>query len=323
MTRYLAVDIGGTQTRLELSNASGEILAYTEKDSDAYASFDDLLREFLQESGVTACIDSACFAVAGPVVAGHAQVTNLPWKLDRHQLMTQFNLRRLVLCNDFAAVGHGLGRLTDEDWLTLQAGQPVADAPRAVIGAGTGLGQAIILPQEGQWQVMATEGGHVDFAPTTALQIALLGYLQRRYDHVSYERIISGPGLVAIYQFLQSIQPEVSALSDARLDAAMISQLAHQEPSSLAAQALDLFMQIYGAQAGNLALLTIPRSGLFIAGGIAAKNRRFLKKGLFMQAFNAKGKMAKLVNTIPVYLIIQPNVGLLGARHIALQQMGE
>jgi len=319
----LTADIGGTKTLLQLSSQQDEVVLEKEYVSQQFASFDLVLADFLGQKQIQDHpVNSACFAVAGPVNGRDAYVTNLPWALNADALQEEFELQHVHLCNDFEAVGYGISCLSDDEIVTLQQGKPVDDAPRAVIGAGTGLGQALLLPEADGWRVVATEGGHTDFAPTNRLQILLLEHLMERFGQVSYERVVSGVGLVSIYEFLRAYQQydESPALRQAMIagdPAAAISQFSIDGADSLASQTLDLFIEIYGAQAGNLALGIIPRGGMYLAGGIAAKNLSHFQTGLFINAFNAKGKMKALVEDIPVRLILQPKVGLLGARLLA------
>jgi glucokinase len=327
MNLLLAVDIGGTKTWFQLSNEAGDIIAEQSYASQQYESFALLLGEFFVQQEITKqSIVSACFAVAGPVVANRAIVTNLPWKLDADDLARDFFIEHVHLCNDFEAVGHGIACLADDEIEVLQEGEPDLSTPKAVIGAGTGLGQALMFPEKDGWKVLATEGGNVDFAPTDQKQILLLEHMMQRFGHVSYERIVSGPGLVIIYDFLRGYgqRDEDPDLRQAMIDndpAAAISEFALRQGNELAIEALDLFIKIYGAQAGNLALSVIPMAGLYIAGGIAAKNIERFQEGGFLEAFRAKGKMQHLVEKIPVYVILQPKVGLMGARLLAQQSV--
>lgn len=327
MSYLLAVDIGGTKTLFQLSSEHGDIVLEQSVASEQYASFDEALSAFLANDEVnTLSIASACFAVAGPVLGRDATVTNLPWQLNADELAQKFSLGQVHLCNDFEAVGYGISCLGDDDVITLQEGNHVTGAPRAVIGAGTGLGQAFLIPQAKTWAVFATEGGHVDFAPTSKLQMLLLEHLTERFGQVSYERLVSGVGIVSIYEFLRAYLQfdESSALRQAMIagdPGAAISQFANEHDDELAKQTMDMFVDIYGSQAGNLALTVLPRSGVYIAGGIAAKNLERFQNGRFMRAFNAKGKMAELAATIPVRLILQAKVGLMGARLLAQQSL--
>ena len=325
MTALLAVDIGGTKTLFQLSSKQGDVIAEQSFASQQYETFDLVLTEFLSQDQVkNIVIEAACFAVAGPVTGKQGYVTNLPWQLDADVLANKFSINQVQLCNDFAAVGYGISCLAEDEIVTLQQGEQDLTAPMAVIGAGTGLGQALIFPENDGWKVVATEGGHVDFAPTDRKQLLLLEHMMERFGHVSYERIVSGVGLVTIYDFLRAYQQqdEDPNLRKAMIDGdpgQAISQFALEQNDPLALEALDLFIKIYGAQAGNLALSVIPRAGLYIAGGIAAKNIERFQQAGFMDAFLAKGKMQALVAKIPVHVITQPKVGLLGARLLAQQ----
>jgi glucokinase len=325
MNGILAVDIGGTKTFCQLSTAQNEVLVEREYVSQQFASFEALLGQFLSLSSVEDyTVISACFAVAGPVSDRDAMVTNLPWQFNADRLAAEFGLDHVHLCNDFEAVAMGISCLADDEIITLNQGESQARGARAVIGAGTGLGQALLLPEENGWRIVATEGGHADFAPRNDLQIALLSYLRLQFGHVSYERIVSGAGLVSIYHFLcQQGDGQVSSSLQAAMAegdaAAAISRYALIEQDALASQALDLFIDVYGAQAGNLALTVLSRGGLYIAGGIAAKNVQRFQDGRFMAAFTDKGKMAELVKMIPVKLILQDKVGLKGAHLLAMR----
>lgn len=327
--KVLAADIGGTKTLLQVTRWAEEapqVLAERRYHSGGYPSFEALLQEFFTEAGnVASGLAGACFAVAGPVTKGIADVTNLSWRLEAECLQKAFGLPRVALINDFRAIGYGIECLTPGDFAVLQAGEPESLAPQAIIGAGTGLGQALLVwqAQAGHYQVLPTEGGHVDFAPQGELQIALLRYLSRHLGHVSYERLVSGSGLVTLYHFLkeESGKSEDPALKSALEEgdaAAAISRFALEQRDPLAGQALDLWVQIYGAQAGNLALTCLPRGGLFIAGGIAPKIIERLRAGGFMEAFLNKGRLSKLLREIPVKVILEPKVGLWGASRLAM-----
>ncbi len=322
----LAVDLGGTKILFQLSLQQGEVLLESELASESFASFEEALQTFLQdEIAHDINIKAACVAVAGPVNGRQASVTNLPWQIDADQLIKQFSIPVVHLCNDFEAVGYGIDTLKEDELFTLQAGYTSDSSNvRAVIGAGTGLGQAILTSTSSSWQVMPTEGGHVDFAPTSSRQIVLLEHLIERFGHVSYERLLSGSGLVIIYEFLRSYlqKPEMPELREAMIngdDAAAISEFANEYQDSLACEALNLFFEIYGAQVGNLALACLPYGGIYIAGGIANKNQDWFMSSPFLAAFQHKGKMESLMSRFPVHVIIHPHVGLKGARFLAQQ----
>lgn len=324
--RVLAGDIGGTKTRLLLAECTASACVpivertYT---SAAFTGLASIVRVFLQGVGATdAAAERACFAVAGPVreteTGQSARITNLPWELHSAHLATELEIPRVRLINDFQGVGYGIDALGPDDFEVLQAGQVTTHAPRAIIGAGTGLGQAILIWQNDHYEVYPTEGGHADFAPTDARQMGLLRELMREFGRVSYERVLSGPGLVRIYAFLRDSRKaeESPALREAMHlgdPAAAISAYALTRNDPLASLALDLFVRIYGAQAGNLALTCLAQGGVYIAGGIAPQIIERLRDSTFLTAFNDKGRMAPLTTEMPVRVILNPRVGLFGA----------
>lgn len=336
-TVVLAADVGGTHTRVLLAESDGECCTPLREQHYVSADWPDLLpilEDFLPASS-TPRPTRACLAIAGPIDnnmcddAGdvqQAQVTNLPWTLASDSLAQRLGIPRLVLINDFAAVGHGIAALGAADLLTLQAGEPQPRAPRAVIGAGTGLGQSLLVWREGYYDVLPTEGGHVDFAPQNDQQVHLLNGLRAQYGHVSCERLCSGSGLAYIYRFLQVRRgvaipdaiaeafAQASTPPSPRTDpAAVISRMALAGSDALAQEVLREFVRIYGAQAGNLALTCLSFGGLYVAGGIAPKILPALTDGEFLRAFNAKGRMEKLTRRIPLHIVVHPAPGLLGA----------
>jgi len=328
--RLLAGDIGGTHTRLRLSRFTGqglELLCERRYASAEHADFSELLRAFLTDCGETA--DAACLGVAGPVrESGEdttAEVTNLPWRLSARALSEATGIPRLCLTNDFSLIGHALPALGEDDLVTLQAGDPQPEAMAAVLGAGTGLGQVLVLPGPEPRRVWATEGGHVDFAARTEEDWHMLLTLKRRFGHVSAERLLSGAGLRFVYEFLEERRgrPTPPAIREAREAgrdiAPEVTRLGLSGEDPLAAQALDRFVELYGAQAGNLALACLPRAGLFIAGGIARHLLPLLERGPFLTAFLDKGRMRPLLETIPLAVITHPDPGLLGATRLTRQ----
>lgn len=322
----LAADIGGTHVRLCLARAgSREFLAEHSYPGSDFPGFAEVLRLFLADVPAMP-VESACFAVAGPIretAEGQiVKVTNLPWEFGATALLKEFGFPKLRLINDFQAIGYGIEALEEKDFVVLQKGHPVAHGPRAVIGAGTGLGQAILVWQGSRYEVIATEGGHTDFGPTDDLQIELARYLYKSTGRASYELILSGPGLVRLYEFLrgQGVVAESTAMVETMKTAdpaAAITDaaLAHADP--LASMALDLFVRIYGAQAGNLALTAGATGGVYLAGGIAPKIISRLRDILFLDAFRSKGKMSPYVENIPVRVVMNPKVGLIGAVAVA------
>jgi glucokinase len=325
--RVLAGDIGGTNVRLqiaEIGDVGIRTAAKARFDSARYETFAHLLSDFLAmpASAAAGPPDAVCLAVAGPVrqtSSGQAvQVTNLPWAMDSAGLARDFGFARLRLINDFQAVGYGIEALNPDDLVILQRGEPETHGVRAALGAGTGLGQAILIWQREHYEAYPTEGGHVDFAPTDEEQVALWRYLTSRHGRVSCERVVSGPGLADIYAFLRewggaAESPQLAGEIRQGDPAAVIARAALASEDALAAQALDLFVRVYGAQAGNLALSVLARGGIYIAGGIAPKIVDKLADGNFIRAFHAKGRMSSLLRSVPVSVVMNENVGMLGA----------
>ncbi len=326
--KVLAGDIGGTKTLLRVIEADGsglKTLAELRYVSAEYAQFMPLVDDFLASTGIDGrSLAAACFGIAGPVDGRHAHTTNLPWKIDADILARELKLDQVSLLNDFEAVGYGIDMLAQDDLLTLQPGQPRAQAMRAVLGAGTGLGVAMLVWEDDHYRVLPSEAGHTGFAPADALQLELLRWLMQREDPPCLEHVLSGHGLVNIFNFLCSYEHAApgTALAQA-LDrgdrAASISAAALAGSDPVAVQALDLFCALYGAIAGNLALSTLAYGGVYIAGGIAPKIVERLRDGAFIRAFNHKGKMTTLAQQMPVQVICNERVGLLGAAAVALR----
>lgn len=318
---FLAGDVGGTKTLLRLFEAGGGALAERRFDSASFSSLEQVVAAFLGDSPPLSLV-AACFGVAGPVEGGRANITNLPWRIDEASITAEFHIPQVRLINDFQAVAYGIETLESHDLATLQAGAPQECGVRAVIGAGTGLGEGFMVWQGGYYEAFPSEGSHADFAPADALEIELLRYLAARYGHVSYERLLSGPGLVNIFEFLrdsrgQQATAELQAAMRTGDPAAEISEYALAGKDDLAVSALDLFARIYGAEAGNLALKVLARGGVFIAGGIAPQILSKLKGGEFLHAFVDKGRFAGLLEDIPVHVVLNPKVGLIGAARVA------
>lgn len=325
MNYILSADIGGTKTLLRLAQPGCLPLWQKSFVSASYSGMPEMLREFLREAG-SVKITAACLAVAGPVHGRHAQLTNLPWAVDADALAAEFSISKLALINDFEAVGYGFAALQANQLLSLQTGVEQLHAPQIVVGAGTGLGVAWLTWQDGAYQVHPSEGGHLDFAPTSDLEYELLKYLQRRHGHVSYERIVSGPGLLAIYEFLRDTgvaQPSAVLIEAMQCEdaSAVISRFALESDEAIANLALDLFVKIYGAFVGNIALAALPRGGIFIAGGIAAKIAERIGQGEFLRSFLDKGRFAALLASLPLHIVLEPHVGLLGAEQFAARSL--
>ncbi|HEY9636484.1 MAG TPA: glucokinase [Coleofasciculaceae cyanobacterium] len=339
MTLLLAGDIGGTKTILRLveesATQSWRTLYEALYPSRDFPDLVPIVQRFLsaagQQLGTAPRPEKACFAIAGPVVNDTSVLTNLDWFLEAGRLEKELEIPKITLINDFAAVGYGVLGLETKDLYTLQTATPQLDAPIAVIGAGTGLGEGFLIQQNGDYRVFSSEGGHTDFAPRTGLEFQLLQYLREKYDieRISVERVVSGQGIVAIYQFLRDRQvapesPEIGQIiktweqetgrSEKTVDpAAAIAKAALEKRDRLCEQTLQLFVDAYGTEAGNLALKLLPYGGLYVAGGIAAKILTLIKEGQFLRAFGQKGRVSPLLERVPVYVVLNPQVGLIGA----------
>jgi len=312
--RFIAGDIGGTKTLLsciELEGSTRRVIKQERFESGAFPTFDDVLKLFLAD--LRGEISRSCFAVAGPVIQGRASITNLPWKMNRDLLAAGFPLGTVILINDFFANAFAIPALLPADLVVINAGRPAPNEPRAVLGAGTGLGEAVLIHDGPRWRVLPSEGGHCDFAPASAEQDALLVKLREQFGHVSVERIVSGDGLTNVYKFLGG--PIDLPFDDMP---AKIAGLA-KEGDVVARRAFEMFLDCYGAEAGNLALKVMALGGVYISGGIAAKNVERFTDGRFLTAFRSKGRLEPVLSAIPISLIVNPNVGLIGATELAIQ----
>jgi len=320
----LAGDIGGTNTRLGLfeeKNGRVRVLVSHTYSSKEHDSLGEIVEKFTSEHGQP--LTGACFAIAGPVHEGRVATTNLAWLVDGSRLAKQLGLRRIGLINDLEAIGHGLPQLEPQDVVTLNQGLPGAVGNRAIIAAGTGLGQAGCYWDGREHHPYACEGGHTDFAPRNELEVELLRHLLAEFDRVSYERILSGSGLFEVYQFLHHTgrgeeDPALTEVLYQQAHPAPIVRAALDGRSGRCSQALDLFVSLYGAEAGNLALKAMARGGLFVGGGIAPRIIERLKQPIFMEAFKAKGRMQGLLESMPVHVIVNDETGLLGAARYAM-----
>jgi glucokinase len=319
----LAGDIGGTNTRLAFCSVEGDRLDFIAKKnfpSRNYPSLDPILGEFM--AGAAQPITAACFGIAGPVVDHKVRTPNLPWLIDGREVARRLNLPSVALINDLEATGYGALTLDASEFLTINAGRPEPRANMGLIAAGTGLGEAILYWAGSGYRALASEGGHADFAPRSQLEIELLFYLMDRFGHVSYERVISGPGLFHIYRFLRdSARFSEPAWLSERLaqgdPAAVISQAALANEAEICVEALELFISAYGAEAGNLALRAKALGGIYVGGGIAPKILAKLAAGDFMRAFTDKGRYAEFVARIPVQVILNEDAALKGAAYYA------
>ena len=319
----LAGDIGGTNTRLAFFEGTAEKPVPVVSQiypSRIHRGLEEILRIFLAEHKQP--VDSAAFGIAGPVKDGRCQTPNLPWNVDSASVAQCLGLSSAGLLNDLEANAHGIAVLSPTDFVTLWEGAPGAAGNRALISAGTGLGEAGLVAEGNEHRPYASEGGHADFAPRTELEVALLRHLLQVYDHVSYERVLSGPGLHNIYQFLRDTRraEEPASLAEelARRDPPrVISEHALLGDSPICALAMEMFVSIYGAEAGNLALRAMATGGLYLGGGVAPKILPKLQEPAFLKAFRAKGRLSGFVDAIPVRVIMNDQTALLGAARVA------
>lgn len=319
----LAGDIGGTNARLayfESQNGHFRLVSERVFPSREHSELGEIVCRFLEESATRP--DAACFGIAGPVRNGRVETSNLPWVIEQSRLAKQIHLPSTLLINDLEASAWGIGALSKGDLVVLNAGSGSVVGNQAVIAPGTGLGEAGLFWDGSRHLVFACEGGHADFAPQGDLQIELLRFLNLRFGHVSYERILSGPGLVNVFEFLRETEGgnESEQLASAMRTgdpAAAISYAALSGTDPLAEKALDLWITIYGAEASNLALKVLSTGGIFLAGGISPKILPRLQSPVFMQAFLEKGRMRGLVESVPVHVVTNEKAGLLGAARCA------
>ena len=326
----LAGDVGGTKTRLALFDAereSGRLRGHAERTypSRGHRHLEEIVTRFQRE--VPAPIERASFGVAGPVRDGVCVTTNLPWVVEAAKLAALLGLPRCGLLNDLEANAWGLSELGEEDTVTLQAGTAGAAGNSAIIAAGTGLGEAGIFFDGRRHVPFATEGGHADFAPRSTIEDELLRHLRARYERVSWERVVSGPGLVEIHDFLAgrdagragAERPRAAEIAEDGDRAPEISRAALEGTSPVASEALDLFVSCYGAEAGNLALKMMATAGLYVGGGIAPRIIERIRAGGFMQAFLDKGRMRPLLESMKVQVVLNDRTALLGAARQAVE----
>ncbi len=319
----LAGDVGGTNTRLAFFDGGATKLTPVAMEvfpSRAHNGLEEIVRQFLAQHNLL--VEAASFGIAGPVQHGRSQTPNLPWIVDAAALAKVLGLPAVDLINDLEANAHGILALDPEDFSMLHAGAADASGNCALISAGTGLGEAGLLAVGSGYRPFASEGGHADFAPQNETEVGLLHYLVPRFGHVSYERVLSGPGLYNIYQFLRDTgrAKEPTWLEEALRQGdppATIAQSALKGSCELCVMALDQFVSIYGAEAGNLALKVKATGGVFIGGGIAPKILAKLREPGFLKAFTAKGRVSGLLEAIPVRVILNDKAALLGAGRVA------
>jgi len=322
----IAADVGGTKTHLMYADAekAGNVLYEARYQCEAFDSFDSLLGTFIKDSDSSGQVDVLMLALPGLVSEARATLTNLPWVIEKQFIKDTFGIKTVYFMNDFQASALGINELREEDRVILNPGtfnsnEPVSNALkdnaiRVAVGAGTGLGVAWLQGDQTRACAYDTEGGHIDFAPVNNTQVDLLKFLQQRYTHVSYERILSGNGLVNLYEFC-------SGEHNKEIDAAWVNN--QSEDNEAAGRALSLFVQIYGAYIGNIALLFKPYGGIYITGGIAAKILNKMQSEEFIDAYLNKGRMSSLVKQITVYLVTNESIGVLGAMSETLKMQRE
>jgi glucokinase len=317
MSRAVVGDIGGTKTRLamvEVVNTRVDIEREITYPSRNFAAFEDLLADFLTGVQVPA---HAAFGIAGPVLGRVVRTTNLPWFIDADVLQQRFGFRVCRLLNDLESIACGLPALEAADFSSLQQGEAEARGNAAIIAAGTGLGEAGLYWDGARHHPYATEGGHASFCPQNDLEIDLLRYLQRLYGHVSWERVVSGMGLVDLHEFLRAYRK--SSVPKWLIDemragdaAAAISRAASAGSDDICVETMDCFVQFYGAEAGNLALKTMSRGGMYVAGGIAPRILPMLQGCTFMEAFLGKGRLRHVLESMPVRVVLNERAALYG-----------
>ena len=327
---FLVGDIGGTKTNIavvELTSGKFKIILEKNHSSKNYDSLRTIVNEFTAENKDLK-ISSACFGVAGPVKNGLCDATNLPWLVNAKKIAELLNIdsNSVSLLNDLEAAAYGIEVLEDKDVFVLNKGIEQKNGNRCLISAGTGLGEAIIFWDGKRYKPSASEGGHTDFAPRNKIEIDLLNYLINKYGRISYERILSGPGLLNVYNFFKdtAYQSTPSWLLERLKNgdpSAAISEIAISRKDEACEKTLELFISVYGAEGGNLALTSLATGGVYLGGGIAPKILDKLKEGGFMQAFTHKGRLSVLVSQMPVKVILNDKIPLLGcANFLSMQE---
>ena len=321
----LAGEIGATRTRLAAFETEGSRLQCVVERTDPsheFSGLGEILPQFTRTEGIP--VRGACFGVAGPVRNGRSKISNLPWTVDAKELAAQLKLKSVGLLNDLEAYAYGIDALESKDFITISPGSENAEGNRAVISAKTGLGMAGLFWDGFRHHPFACEGGHADFAPRDAIQMELLAYLQKKYGRVSCERVLSGPGIYDIYNFVRDTKKaEESAEVHAQMKAAadpspLISRLALEGKSAICGLTLSIFVSVFGAEAGNCALRYMGTGGIYIGGVIAAKIAPKMQDGTFMQAFLDKGRMESILKDMPVQIIANDDCGLIGAARYTL-----
>jgi glucokinase len=321
----LACDVGGTKVRLAFYSYENKSFHRHETEtysSREYSSLDEIVRLFLQNN--KGSIEKVCFGVPGPVMNGSAQTTNLPWKISEAQLTKNLGITKVKLVNDLAATTAAIPHFSTADLIALHPGEPakMEEEVYAMLAPGTGLGQGFLVINSNGQYVLESEGGHMDFAPCNNLEIELFIYLKNKFGHVSYERVLSGPGLVNIYNFLKDgkYADEPAELTERFKNqdpAVIISKAGQAAEFEICVKALDIFASILGAQAGNLVLTLLTTSGVYLGGGIPPKIYKKLMEGITVASYLNKGRLSYLVEKTPLYIVRDDYAALLGAASIA------
>ncbi len=323
----IAGDVGGTKCNLALfSEKNGKLTSVYKQRfaSKDFAQFDLIVREFSRQAAPHLTgkrVRAAGFGVAGPVIENRVRATNLPWTVDAATLASALNVSEVVLMNDLGATGHSIEHLAPEEFCVLNPGAPERGGTRALLAAGTGLGQSILVWDGARYRVVPSEGGHSDFAPHTEQQIELLRFMRRRYPQVSWELILSGRGFRTIHEFLAPNVLHASFEDPGTDPAPEITKLGLSKQCPACADTLDLWTAIYGSEAGNLALKVLALGGVYVAGGIAVKIIEKIKDGTFFEAFRDKWKFESMLDDIPVSVILNESAPLLGAAYEALASL--
>lgn len=315
---FICGDIGGTKILLRLGrfiDETAEICLEHKYHSNNFTCFSEVLKDFLYTAKKRNPV-MACFAVAGPVITQSSALTNLTWQIDAEKISEEFSIPSVKLINDFEAAALSIELLSENDLVTLQTGRFEPRSMKVVLGAGTGMGVAWLTWKDNYYTPHPTEAGHVDFSPSNSLQDELLKFQRRKFGHVSIERVLSGNGLVDTFNFLQSFLDKSGQLIQKNIsinNSKMVTDLALNKNHPIAMKALNLFIEIYGAYAGNLALTGLCQGGVYVTGGIAPKIIEKLKEGNFVEAFCKKGRYSDMMKNFPIHVVTNSKIGVIGA----------
>jgi len=315
---FICGDIGGTKILLLLGqtiDSTTKVHLEHQYNSSNFTNFSEVLKDFLSKA--KECTPTiACFAVAGPIAAQCSNLTNLPWQIDAKRITKEFSIPKVKLINDFEAAALSIENLPENDLETLQVGNLQTQSMKVLLGAGTGMGVAWLTWQDNCYIPLSTEAGHVDFAPSNSLQDNFLEFQRKKFDHVSIERVLSGNGLVDIFNFLQTALNKNNELIQTNINvnnSQIVTDLALNRKHPIALKALNIFIEIYGAYAGNLALTGLCHGGVYLAGGIAPNIINNLKEGNFLKSFCKKGRYSEMMKNFPIYVVMNQKIGVMGA----------